>query len=48
MLTVLIGFQLAVHLMTAQAVKSNLDQTLVPNPYTERVVIVHWEWRDNA
>lgn len=44
MLTVFIGFHLAVHLMTAQCVKENLTQTLVPNDYSARVVIVKWEW----
>jgi len=44
MLTVLLGFHLAVHLMTAQAVKENLTQTLTPNLYTDRVVIVKWDW----
>lgn len=44
MLTVLLGFQLAAHLMTAQAIKGEFSQTLTPNEYSERVVIVKWEW----
>lgn len=44
MLTVLLGFHLAAHLMTAQCVKENLSQTLTPNEYSERVVIVKWDW----
>lgn len=45
MLTVLLGFHLAAHLLTAQSIKSNLEQMLVPNDLTARVVIVQWTFK---
>lgn len=46
MLTVLLGFHLAAHLMTAQCIKSHLEQTLVPNPYSDRVAVVIWSYQN--
>lgn len=46
MLTTILGFYLATHLMTAQGIKDHLQQTLVVNEVTceVRPAIVQWAY----
>jgi hypothetical protein len=47
MLTTLLGLSMAVHLFAYQASEQSFDQTLVTN-HVNRVVAIHWEWKENA
>ena len=47
MLSVLLGLGMSLHLMAYQVSEQSFDQTLVTN-HVNRVVAIHWEWKENA